>query len=1079
MTKMPFLRNLKLISAGAGSGKTYRLTLEMAELLTAGKARPEGIIATTFTKRAAAELKERVRVRLLREGMTREAGELSNALIGTVHGLGVKLLRRFAFEAGVSPQVDIIAEGDHQRLFNLSMAAVISLDRIREIEALIQRLDLNQSGQYNWRGEVLGLVEIIRANNFGPEDIERSKHKSWESLRAYLPEARRELTLEQYRNRAMRLLKETEAALLNNEADQTKKTDGGALLLRNLLRDLRNQGDVPWSAFAKLGDMESKVGAKSRELVEEITELGRQHASLGAFQDDLRRFQELMFDCARAAIEEYDTYKKRRGRIDYTDMEVLVLKLLDNPGVRETLERELDLLMVDEFQDTSPIQLAIFLRLSQLAKQSVWVGDPKQSIYGFRGAEPRLMAAVMRANGPLDKANIQTNSWRSREDIVYACNSLFVAAFPEYTPEEVALEPVRRRAGTRFSPAESAELAETGGLIHWHFTPAEGRYNASFMLNSLVKAIGELLANPPLIVPKGESTERRLRAGDIAVLCRTNTGCGDLAAELTRQGIPAAIARKGLLATAEATLLLAALKFMLDGNDNLSIAEILLFGGRRSLPDIIDDRLEHLALRPEEAWGKGEALLEKLESLRAETAEHSTSEMINLVLERTDLRRIAVAWGEGEQRLANIDELRRLAVEYEDNCHRQHRAASLGGYLLYLDQLLRSGQDMQGASERPDAVNVLTYHRSKGLEWPAVICFNLDQGLRSDVWGRAVVPDDPEAPVDLSRPLADRWIRYWVNPYGRQSRGIDWLDALADSPEQEAARAAALAEEARLLYVGTTRARDYLILPTGSRDGAAWVDRVFARGGHETTVLAPETVETPFTWKDHDIDKTYRSWTEPQSQPAGEMAHRPIRFIEPERPGRASHPTRTVVDDWLLGYYGESATGGIYTYCTVPEPEPATDARLLGRCLAAFLAGDPGTATDAAYRRELAAGLLADWQPGGEVVPELFTDLADAFRDFLEQNWPAARHRLHVRVRGRVDGREGEGEISRLLVLGDGSRVVFLDVPGGSKQLASSIGLRAAEVRWLTELLGKQNDKPVAAVFLHVPLLGQLIEIVP
>ena len=1079
MTKMPFLRNLKLISAGAGSGKTYRLTLEMAELLTAGQARPEGIIATTFTKRAAAELKERVRVRLLQEGMTREAGELSNALIGTVHGLGVKLLRRFAFEAGVSPQVDIIAEGDHQRLFNLSMAAVISLDQIREIEALIYRLDLNQSGKYNWRGEVLGLVEVIRANNFGPAGIARSKENSWHSLRAYLPPVRSDLTLEQYRNRAMRLLQETEAALLHNEADQTKKTDGGALLLRNLLRDLRNQGDVPWSAYAKLGDMESKVGAKSRDLVGEITDLGRQHASLQAFQDDLRRFQELMFDCARAAIEEYDTYKKRRGRIDYTDMEVLVLKLLDNPGVRGTLQRELDLLMVDEFQDTSPIQLAIFLRLSQLAKQSVWVGDPKQSIYGFRGAEPRLMAAVMRANGPLDKANIQTNSWRSREDIVYACNSLFVAAFPEYTPDEVALDPVRRRAGTRFSPAESAELAETGGLIHWHFTPAEGRYNANFMLSSLVKAIGELLANPPLIVPKGETRERRLRAGDVAVLCRTNSGCGDLAAELTRQGIPAAIARKGLLATAEATLLLAALKFMLDGNDNLSIAEILLFGGRRSLPEIIDDRMEHLALRPGEAWGRGESLLEKLEALREETAEHSTSEMINLVLERTDLRRIAVAWGEGEQRLANIDELRRLAVEYEDNCHRQHRAASLGGYLLYLDQLLRAGEDMQGASERPDAVNVLTYHRSKGLEWPAVICFNLDQGLRADVWGRAVVPDDPEAPVDLSRPLADRWIRYWVNPYGRQSRGIEWLDALAESPEQMAAREAALAEEARLLYVGTTRARDYLILPTGERDGAAWVDRVYARGGRETTVLAPETVETPFSWKGHDIDKTYHSWVEPQRQPAGEIAHRPVAFIEPERPGRAPHPDRSVTDEWLLSHYGESQLGGTFTYFDVPEPEPATDARLLSRCLSVFLAGDPGDGSDLGFRHELASDLLYDWQPGGEVGSELFTDLSSAYQNFLAENWPDARHRLHLRVRGRVDSREGEGEISRLLHLPDGSRILLLDVSGGSKQLASVIGQRAAEARWLTDLLRQQDPGPVSAIFLHLPLLGQLIEILP
>ena len=723
---LPLLNNLKLISAGAGSGKTYRLTQEMAGLLTDGSVRPSGIIATTFTKRAAAELKERVRVKLLREGMTQEANALSGALIGTVHGLGVKLLRRFAYEAGVSPQVDIIGDGDDQRLFNLSMAAVIDLDQIRRIELLCDKLGLSRNGEkYNWRKDVLGLVEIIRGNNFQAADIKRSKDNSWHTLRLFLPPPAENLTLEQYHTRIQRVLKETYEALYANDGDGTKKTETAAGNLRSLLRTLKQRDYLPWLEYAKMGRYEKEVGAKSRELVADLVALGEQHAALPAFQEDLRGYQDLIFDCAAASIKEYDTYKKNRGRIDYTDMEVLVLKLLDHPSVQETLTRELDLLMVDEFQDTSPIQLAIFLRLSQLAKQSIWVGDPKQSIYGFRGAEPRLMAAVMNANGTIDPANIQTDSWRSREDIVYTCNSLFVSAFPEFKPAEVALDPVRRRKGSKFSPVESAELSEQSGLIHWHFeVEGKGRYRKDFMYATLSKAIRELLANPPAILPKGATEERPLRAGDIAVLCRANYTCNEVAEAISRQGINAAIQRTGLLATAESTLLLACLKYMLNGSDSLSVAEIMLFGGRRPLAEIIDHRLDYLGTEGEKPnWGAGEELLQQLDGLRDITSEHSTSEMLNLVLERTDLRRIAAAWGDGEQRLGNLDELRRLAVAYEDNCHRQHRAASLGGYLLYLDQLIRDGQDKQGASERPDAVNVLTYHRSKGLEWPAVICF--------------------------------------------------------------------------------------------------------------------------------------------------------------------------------------------------------------------------------------------------------------------------------------------------------------------------------------------------------------------
>jgi len=114
---------LRIISAGAGSGKTYRLVEEMVNLL-GSDVRASGVIATTFTTKAAAELQERVRIKLLEEGLVDEANALTNALIGTVHGLGVKLLKRFAFLAGVSPQVDIIADEDQQIFFNRSLATV-------------------------------------------------------------------------------------------------------------------------------------------------------------------------------------------------------------------------------------------------------------------------------------------------------------------------------------------------------------------------------------------------------------------------------------------------------------------------------------------------------------------------------------------------------------------------------------------------------------------------------------------------------------------------------------------------------------------------------------------------------------------------------------------------------------------------------------------------------------------------------------------------------------------------------------------------------------------------------------------
>lgn len=1077
------LPNLKLISAGAGSGKTYRLTQEMTTLLTSGAARPAGIIATTFTKRAAAELRERVRVKLLREGMSQEANELKNALIGTVHGLGVKLLRRFAFEAGVSPQVDIIAEEDHQRLFNLSMANVIKVDTIQEIERLCEMLGLSRDGEaYNWRKDVLQLVEVIRSNNFSAQDIERSKALSWEKLAEYLPAAKTSPTAEELKARALITLSETAEALLNNENDGTKVTLTGAKHLKKLHGQLRRRGYLPWYEYGKLAGFNKKVGAKSRDLVADVIELGSLHASLTAFQQDLKKYQDLIFDSARDAIAEYDSYKKSRGRIDYTDMEVLVLGLLDHPGVQTTLKRELDLLMVDEFQDTSPIQLAVFLKLSKLARQSVWVGDPKQSIYGFRGAEPRLMKAVMNATGPMDPKNIQRNSWRSREDIVYACNAIFTKAFPDIPEAAVVLAPIRTRSGGDYSKPETQELAEQSGIIHWHFAlEGKARYAKQWHQEVTAKAVAELLANPLPCQPKDEPQERPLRPGDIAILCRSNRSCVAMAAALNKQGLPAAIARKGLLDTAEATLLLACLKYMLNRQDSLSVAEILLFGQRHGLSKIIEDRLDWLAafkaMNPEERskakpWGNNEELVQQLNTLRSATYEHATSELLNLLLERLDLRRIIVGWGDGEQRLSNIDELRRLAVAYEDNCHRQHRAASLGGYLLYLDGLLRADKDTQGASERPEAVNVLTYHRSKGLEWPVVICMDLDQKLRADVWGLSVVAETEE--VDLDAPLAGRWLKYWVNPYGISGSGVEWIATLKESVWQETATEEALAEEARLLYVGFTRARDYLVLPT-AKNGAPWLDRAFARGGGATPVLDPHTSDAPFDWQENEVTKYTNTWTEPRNLPAAPMTLQAVPFISGARPGRKVHDPAITTETWLLDNYPYAPFSERELYFSPPVPDPATDLRLLSQAIARFQSGNYPT-LDPALQKERAQTILDNYLPGGEVNIEGMITHSQAFTDWLNTFQPQSVTR-QLKAHHNFQGFVFQEMVDWLITLPNGKHLVIANIHTTGKQLDQALPVAAAKLRAAAQALSKQGMAKPYALFLHIPAEGMLLRL--
>jgi ATP-dependent exoDNAse (exonuclease V) beta subunit len=883
------LANIKIISAGAGSGKTYRLTEEMVSLLQKG-VRASGIIATTFTNKAAAELQERVRVKLLEKNLSKEADQLANALIGTVHGLGVKLLKRFAFEAGVSPQVAIIADGDHQFMFNQSLSTVLTQERMERMDFYSNRLGLNKKGNYDWRREVKEVTDIARANDFDTAVLEKSKLQSFEEFKKFL--GKPSTKSNEAANEALKQELERTIQELENNEDSTKVTQTGINTFKNFLKKINLKGALEWHEWVKIS--KTKVGSKSKVAIEELVDIALKHDSNPVFHEDIRQFIYGIFDIAIEAIKEYENYKKRRGLIDYTDMELKVKQLLNNPQVQQVLKEELDLLMVDEFQDTSPIQLEIFLKLSQFAKYSIWVGDPKQSIYGFRGADPSLMMEIIKQSGGVKEEDIQPHSWRSRSGIVHATNAIFCKAFDDLPQNQVALNPQRTEAKIKKEITLPDNLNKLGhSLLHWHFH-FDGQSKRSpgrpWMENCIAHSIKEILASGKLVFPKEEAHPRLLQAGDIAVLCRSNALCNVMAEALHRAGIKAAIARTGLLETAESKLVLACLKFIVSKNDALSIAEILKLAANQPLKEILKNRLEFLEkveqnTAKEWFWASETVYIEQLNKLRELVTELSSSEIINLVLEELDLRRIIVSWGNAAQRLGNIDELRQLALSYEENCNRLHTAATLGGFLLWLSNLGMEGLDNQSSGVGKDAVNVMTYHKSKGLEWPMVICHDLEGNLRDKIWGVQIVPETEE--VDLDNILGNRWLRYWVNPYADQIKNTLLEERINGSQVKKMAKKEALKEEARVLYVGITRARDYLIFPTRNNP-SKWLNRVWHKGDETVPTLDHYTDDSPWIWEDQILKLDTRIFPYPKDFTETELSLEEINYIE-ERNGKASH----------------------------------------------------------------------------------------------------------------------------------------------------------------------------------------------
>ena len=863
--------NIRIISAGAGSGKTYRLTSELVDLLSKG-VRPDGIIATTFTKKAAAELKERVRIRLLEKGMAEQADQISNALIGTVHSLGIKLLQRFAYESGVSPDVSVIDEADQQAMFNQSLAVVLTKERVEMMEALCDRLGLNKRAHYDWRKEVKMLTDVSRINGFSFEELEISKKRSIESFFQYL-ETPKDITLDATNTALTTLIDDTISAVNGNE-DTTKKTQSLISYLKQIREEINIRGRLFWHHWVKIEKAEpGKLSKKDFQNIKEYVELHLAHPD---FHKDIRQFVEQLFEIVVAAIKEYDSYKKRRGLIDYIDMEVHINRILDIPVIKNILREELDLLMVDEFQDTSPIQLSIFVKLSKLTNHSIWVGDAKQSIYGFRGAEPQLMKNIITYLGGIKKEDIQGFSWRSREDIVLATNALFTKAFSDQPKEQIALIPKRTKIANDVSLNKANEPIEIGdALIHWHFEVEDGGKRSPrkpWYENCVAIGLRESLEKGLKVLPKGEIEYRLAQPGDVAVLCRSNRSCQEMAEALSRQGFKVSIARSGLLQTTEAKLILACLKFILNRNDSLAIAEIMLLGVEMPLEAIIKNRTDFLKDRATTghygSWGKEISFIQQLESIRQNAQDLTSSEILNILLHELNLRDLIASWNNGQNRVDNVEAFRKLAVDYEGNCNRLHQASSLAGFLLWLKELEQSEKDHQAFSQSKDAVKVMTYHRSKGLEWPIVICFDLESPIKPKLWGVNLVNDTDS--FDINNILANRWVRYWVNPYGDQLKNTKLESRIQNSETFSLARKEALMEDARLLYVGITRARDYLVFPTRSNP-TKWLNRIWNDGDEDVPTLDSTTFESCWEWHGYWLPKHTETFIFPKELPDQEL----------------------------------------------------------------------------------------------------------------------------------------------------------------------------------------------------------------
>jgi len=1031
--------NMVFNHASAGSGKTHSIEVEVAGRLAGGQVAPQNLMVVTFTVKAADELVSRISGRLLKQGMTESAIGLSDARIGTVHSVCGKLLSEFAFELGLSPTQRVIDDADKNALLAEALDESLNAQDTIELNHLAETLSIE-----SWPSEILSIVEAARLNGIANGQLAQAATQSVNDFLANCLPSDSAITLPG-------LKVELQTALDDGRAF-AKPTKGLQTSLDSIARIL-NQRTVTWENWVQIQKL--KAGKKEEHLLAGVKTYASRVLANPDFQADAATFITKLFGAAQAAMQRFAELKAQRGLVDFIDQEVLALAALDHPVISRRIEDQLKFLVVDEFQDTSPIQLALFAKLAALADDVLFVGDAKQAIYGFRGADPKLALDVIQhvKNGGGTLQNLG-QSWRSRAGLVHLCNEVFVPAFSH----------LMDRSQVELAP-QANDTLPTPELAWWKLNGSNQEKRAS----AFASGIQAIHQNRTQVWDKRANMARNAAWRDIAVLCRSNDEAAKVAGLLVQRGVPVALSRIGLLETPEVMLALACLRRLADPSDSLAAAEIVSIVTGSNAESWLAERISAVENGTGHDWtNQADPILTQLSEARQDIGIISPSEALSLAIQVADLHRVVLGWQESkrltEHRLANLQQLKALADKYSDHCSSHHLAGTVTGFLLWLRMLEGELQDQQ-ANNPGNAVYIGTYHSAKGLEWPIVICSSLNSALKVSLFG--VTIRTANAPFDWNNPLAGRGVRFWPNPFPNQ-KGHDPLSAVIEQTQDWSdAEQQARNEGIQLLYVGMTRARDQLVLTEeGKNPVGAWLSLLasdlFPVSGGPLTLSNGETVSTAREELGEDIlvsgstTARTRHWLPATSGKASAT----LPFL---RPPSSEEPISI------------AATAVRHDFGVRLDIGGTTDMEQLGtalhHCLAVFLSA-PSVGAD---------GIRAILSQYSSVLtnPADVTDLSERLVKWLADEYPGAQVHTELPVsRVLPNGQLQNGNIDLALEMPD--RWVIVDHKSNPQPKSEWEALAKAHSGQLAaykEAIEAISGKPVAETLIHFTTGGGLVNV--
>jgi ATP-dependent helicase/nuclease subunit A len=799
-----------LVNAGAGTGKTSVLTDKYLKLLEDRRAKVSEIVAITFTKKAAVEMRDRIQKKIGEKCeqtpdpektafWRSHLDEVENARIMTFHSLCLSLIREYPVEAGIPPAAGVMDDGEEN--LQLQQAVAVTLAAALGDDGLDTELLHQLVFECSWEAFAAGLAGLyrqIRESGLDFSAVADATNTSLEQALANNPVETCHLCVE---------IEE-----LLTAAPTPKLTDRAKELIGNFSREwpeyrrtLTEAGELelllPLLAAIKKA-LPKNLPNCLKEQVTEIHRLADEYGRKLLDCEALRRIP-LLRELLERLDREFTQVKLAAGVLDFTDQQLLARDLLrNNPAVTEKIRQGIRYIMVDEFQDTNCLQVELINLLKgeeYPGGRLMAVGDIKQSIYRFRGAEAGVILSHQeKLEAGSGRVIPLTRNYRSSQLVIRFINQLSQRMF---TGENFAYEALEST-----QPDQGAQL--------------ELLYTGDSDLPHQARLVARRIAG---LVRETQATDHPLGYQDIVLLFRAGTALPLFSQALQELGIPYYAASGGQFYQRTEIIdqlnLLRLVRQRFDGVAlsglllspyvGLSEEQLVLLGAGQPLAEQFYTRETFGPELPESVRERLVRFREVLLYLQEHQDLLDIPQLIRLALERLDYRELLWTLPSAQRRLANLEKLLAKADEFAAKGHQQ--LTEFLTYIQALEEIAVKEGEAQTQAESGNAVRLMTIHRSKGLEFPVVILPDLDRRFAGV--GR-----------EMFRFHKDWGIGFKIAVENSELGETSLWRRIKERERQEET-----AELKRVFYVALTRAKQRLIL-AGSGASASKGDTMASSG---------------------------------------------------------------------------------------------------------------------------------------------------------------------------------------------------------------------------------------------------------